>query len=334
MKLTAVILAVFLSAATANASVINHGGNHVARHAAIARRSAPTSLESSATKVRRRCRPRSSSSAAPPARSSPAQTPEPAPTPAPAPAPAPEQPPPQNNNNNNNFNGGGGGGGNGGGMLWRDTCGGSRPSAHTTSESGVNGHIDWLNCGVHSPGGWQPPYISLGELNMRPLGSALEDPNSPFHACRDFIWIFEQVGGEFGIPPIMLASFAMQESSCRPDTVGGGGEQGLMQITQDKCGGAPGGNCREPFFNIRTGARYFAQTLAANNGDVLISLGQYNGWNRGMTFERATAARYSACCRCQNNLDYLHQFLNGWCQNINAYNNNNRLGKYFNLDVC
>ena len=38
----------------------------------------------------------------------------------------------------------------------------------------------------------------------------------------------------------------MQESSCNPHTVGGGGEQGLMQITKDKCGGAPGGNCQDP----------------------------------------------------------------------------------------
>lgn len=38
----------------------------------------------------------------------------------------------------------------------------------------------------------------------------------------------------------------MQESSCIPTTVGGAGEQGLMQITVDKCGGAPGGNCQDP----------------------------------------------------------------------------------------
>ena len=48
------------------------------------------------------------------------------------------------------------------------------------------------------------------------------------------------------VPSIILASFAMQESSCNPETVGGGGEQGLMQITKDKCGGAPGGNCKDP----------------------------------------------------------------------------------------
>jgi hypothetical protein len=46
------------------------------------------------------------------------------------------------------------------------------------------------------------------------------------------------------VPPIFLAAFAMQESTCRPDVVGDqGGAFGLMQITKDKCGGAPGGNC-------------------------------------------------------------------------------------------
>ena len=38
----------------------------------------------------------------------------------------------------------------------------------------------------------------------------------------------------------------MQESSCIPTTAGGANEQGLMQITVDKCGGAPGGNCQDP----------------------------------------------------------------------------------------
>ena len=49
----------------------------------------------------------------------------------------------------------------------------------------------------------------------------------------------------FPVPPILLASIALQESSCIPSTVGGNGEQGLMQLTVDKCGGAPGGNCQD-----------------------------------------------------------------------------------------
>ncbi len=50
----------------------------------------------------------------------------------------------------------------------------------------------------------------------------------------------------YGFPPILLASFAMQESSCNHDAVGGGGEQGLMQISKDKCGDAPNGDCKNP----------------------------------------------------------------------------------------
>lgn len=102
----------------------------------------------------------------------------------------------------------------------------------------------------------------------------------------------------------MLAAFAMQESSCNAETTGGGGEQGLMQITQEKCGGAPGGNCKDPVrrsassieftpdsplpqdFNIRTAAKFFADTLNRNNGDLLKSLGAYNGWFPSMTAVR------------------------------------------------
>jgi hypothetical protein len=58
--------------------------------------------------------------------------------------------------------------------------------------------------------------------------------------------MFNKHASEFGLKPIMLAAFAMQESTCNPATVGGGGEQGLMQLTQDKCGAAPGGDCRDP----------------------------------------------------------------------------------------
>lgn len=36
------------------------------------------------------------------------------------------------------------------------------------------------------------------------------------------------------MPSILVASFAMQESGCKPDEQGGGGEQGIMQISQDK----------------------------------------------------------------------------------------------------
>ena len=94
----------------------------------------------------------------------------------------------------------------------------------------------------------------------------------------------------------------MQESSCNPSAVGGAGEQGLMQITREKCKGAPNGNCKDIVrflihdfkfphrlyyhqdFNIRAGAEFFAATLASNGGDVFSTIGEYNGWKPGMTY--------------------------------------------------
>jgi hypothetical protein len=70
----------------------------------------------------------------------------------------------------------------------------------------------------------------------------------------------------------------------------------LLGSFRDKCGNAPKGNCADPdyksailhismkfgqlnFFDhsIKTAAQYFAMTLAANKGDLLRSMGTYNG---------------------------------------------------------
>ncbi|KAH8119278.1 lysozyme-like protein [Phellopilus nigrolimitatus] len=202
-----------------------------------------------------------------------------------------------------------------------------------TAISGPNGNLWWLNCNLESSG-WDPVFVRVSDLVTADLNKAAWEDNSPFKACHDFIGLFEQFGNQYNIPPIMLASFAMQESTCNPNTVGGAGEQGLMQLTSDKCNGAPGGNCKDPAFNIEAGAKYFSSSLKANNDNVLLTIGQYNGWSKGMTMNQATSAAQTGCCRCQNNLDYLHQFVNGWLQNIDAYTNTPPLGKFFNLNQC
>ncbi|KAJ6587141.1 lysozyme-like protein [Mycena vulgaris] len=212
-----------------------------------------------------------------------------------------------------------------------DRCGWNGASKKITSTAGPNGSLDWLNCGI-TGAGWNPPYMTVGDIVAVDLSQALKSPGTPFSACSNYVGMFEKYADQYGLKAIMLASFAMQESSCNENTIGGAGEQGLMQLTKDKCGGAPGGNCRDPDFNIRTGAKYFSQTLSDNGGNLLLSIGMYNGWSQGLTVGQATAARWTNCCRCQNNLDYLHQFMNGWVQNVNAYSMN--LGKYHNLDVC
>ncbi|KAF8628914.1 hypothetical protein AX15_003692 [Amanita polypyramis BW_CC] len=212
-------------------------------------------------------------------------------------------------------------------------CGPTGATAQTETTSGPNGHIQWLNCGIDT-NGWNPPPVRVENLVTQDLRSALSDPNTPFKSCSTYIDLFEKYGREFKVPSILLASFAMQESSCNRNAVGGGGEQGIMQISKDKCGGAPGGDCKNPEFNIRTAAKFFSGLLKANGGNVLLSIGSYNGWFRGMTHAQATAAANSGCCRCQQNLDYIHQFVNGWLQNIDAHDRSPPLGKYFNLNIC
>jgi len=118
-------------------------------------------------------------------------------------------------------------------------------AADITTITGPNGSLDWMNCGFEG-GGWNPPHVEIKDIITQPLSSALQKPDSPFQACGAYIWLFQKYGDIYGIPPIMMASFAMQESGCNPNTVGGGGEQGLMQITSEKCVGAPGGNCKDP----------------------------------------------------------------------------------------
>ena len=74
-------------------------------------------------------------------------------------------------------------------------------------------------------------------------------------------------------------------------------------------------------YNIRTGTAFFASVLKDNGGSLLKTIGNYNGWPSKMTIVRtiddsfppavlipniqgsATAAQWSSCCLCQNNLD-------------------------------
>jgi hypothetical protein len=321
MKVASTILAVLATALAVSASNPHDSRALLSRHSRISARS-PT-LVGKAVK-RKRCKSRPTglnNGAAVPTTTHATTSPKPKPTDdKPDSSPKPDSKPPKSNNS-------------GGLINVKSNCGKIGATSQTTTTSGPNGSIDWLNCGL-TEGGWNPPFIRVTDVIAVPLSTAISSGKGPFLACSKYVHLFEQYGGQYGIPPIMLASFAMQESSCNPNTVGGGGEQGLMQITKDKCGGAPGGNCRDPDFNIRTGAKYFANTLNSNGGDLLLSIGSYNGWHKGLTFGKATAAAKSSCCTCQNNCDYLHQFLNGWLQNINAYDSNHRLGKFFNLDVC
>jgi len=219
-----------------------------------------------------------------------------------------------------------GGSGGGGAAKWDATCGSSGATEEITKLTGPNGSMDWFNCGLDGAG-WTPPSLKMDEIRSIPLDEALEDPNSPFKPCMPYKEIFDKYGHELGIPPILLASFAMQESTCNKDVRGGGGEVGLMQITPDKC--TAGTDCADPWYNIGTAARYFKSRLDDNGGQFLPSIGQYNGWSKGLTIYKIVSVRDS-CCKCQQNVNYMQQMLNGWLQNVAGY----ELGDWTGLSDC
>ncbi|ORX35918.1 hypothetical protein BD324DRAFT_629536 [Kockovaella imperatae] len=182
-----------------------------------------------------------------------------------------------------------------------------------------NGAEWWLNCGLDS-GGWNPPFVSCQELVAVDL-----DASGVFAPCAQYIDMFNQYGSQYGIHPIMLASFAMQESTCNAGATGKNGEAGLMQITPANC--QAGNNCWDPNYNIQRGAQLFSQMVASNGGNCIAAIGNYNGWYSGMT---QTSVYNTPICTQQQNLDYLFQFTNGWMQNKNAYS----MGSFFNLARC
>jgi len=165
------------------------------------------------------------------------------------------------------------------------------------------------------------------------LGNVLSQPGNPYDACRPHLDAFYRSASQYNVPAILLAAIAMQESSCNPNVIGGNGEQGLMQITPDKCpGGYASDGCRDPWTNIDIGARYLRTTLDSCGGNLPQAMGQYNGWFVGMKYADATRARSEGRCFAQNNLDYLHQTFNGWLQGVDPRAQG--MGVFFNLNGC
>ena len=72
------------------------------------------------------------------------------------------------------------------------------------------GSIDFFNCGIDG-GGWNPPDIRLSDLKYVSLDEAINQPGSPFQACAEYVPIFDKYANQYGLPPIMMASFALQE---------------------------------------------------------------------------------------------------------------------------
>jgi len=213
-------------------------------------------------------------------------------------------------------------------------CGDVGATINISSTSGPNGNIRWLNCGLSpdSPdSGWTPPPVSLDDIVIYTPGldEAASDKASPFTQCKQYVAVFEAAGAMYNLSAFLLAAFALQESSCKADAVADAGTYGLMQLSRDKCVNV---DCLDPKVNIKIGAALLRQLIDGNPNNFFAAIGGWNGWYPGMTYNDVMAHR-SSCCYCQQNLDYLHQILNGWLQNRDAYATP-RMGEFFNLDIC
>jgi hypothetical protein len=241
-----------------------------------------------------------------------------------APAPAPSDNGNNDNNNNNNNNNNSGGGGSQPGTIQADgsPCGGPNASTSPTKTGGPNGSEEWLTCNIRSSG-WAPPPIFRSNIKYVDLGSVINDPHSLFYACRDYLGDFNYHAGQTGLPAILLASIALQESSCNRYARGPNGEYGLMQLTGEKC--PSNGDCLDPGTNIGIGARYLASTADSVGGNLAQAMGMYNGWFPGMTEGDANGR---PTCGQRSNLDYLQTVFNGYLQGVDPSSLD--MGMFFN----
>lgn len=217
------------------------------------------------------------------------------------------------------------------------SCPSVNASAKTTETTGPNGSLFFLTCGISDTdqynGGWSPPTIRFDQLVVNADFSSVQAVSSSvFRPCAPFYDIFRNASADIGVPSVLLAAFAMQESGCNPYATGAGGSAGLLQLSPDKCTNS---NCYDPWANIYIGARYLKSLLDADP-NIVQAVGNWNGWYKGMTFANVRSA-LDWNCYAQQNLDYLQQYFNGWLQDIDAYGrleDGGRLGFFFNLDEC
>lgn len=141
--------------------------------------------------------------------------------------------------------------------------------------------------------------------------------------CAKYDQYFQSAGSGFGVDPVILAVIAMQESSCNADA--GGPTPGLMQVS---CDNYPDGVCTDSIQdNVNAGTNYFVTQLDNSGGNVLQAFGSYNGWftaNSGLNNNKGLTADYPCSSEGQangvpQNLDYLHQVLNGWLMGLDVY---------------
>lgn len=204
-----------------------------------------------------------------------------------------------------------------------DAQGACEPTRGGDGACGPNGSEDWLNSGVKG-NGWEPPYLDINKIAHIKLEDYYNNVGRP---CRQYDQYFKSSGQKYNIDPAILAFIAMQESSCNADA--GGPTPGLMQCEPRNCQNGKD-NCQYPIQdNVDCGAHVLRAALDNTGGNAVHALGSYNGWftasdGTGLNGGRGLTEDYPCSQKgidhgVPQNLNYLHEILNGWFQGYDMY---------------
>ena len=214
-----------------------------------------------------------------------------------------------------------------------DAQGACSPMQGGAGACGPNGSEAWLNTGLDSDG-WNPPYLNINNLTHISLDDFYDGVGSP---CAAYDQYFQASGSSYGIDPAILAFIGMQESNCNADA--GGPTPGIMQCDPGNCQNGQS-SCTDVADNVDCGAYVLQSALNQAGGNAVHAIGSYNGWftaSDGTGYNGGEGITVSYPCSAEGqshgdpqNLDYLHETLNGWFQGYDMYGSDADLDGIYN----
>ncbi|KAH8892484.1 hypothetical protein GQ53DRAFT_840867 [Thozetella sp. PMI_491] len=208
------------------------------------------------------------------------------------------------------------------------------PTRGGANACGPNGSEAWLNSGLKG-NGWNPPFLDINKLTHISLSEYYTGVGKP---CQKYDQYFQSSGKKYNIDPAILAFLAMQESSC--DANEGGPTPGLMQCDPANCQNGQS-SCQFPIQdNVDCGAWVLRSALDASGQNAVHAIGSYNGWFNaddgwGLNGGRGITEGYPCSGEGQSNglpqnLNYIHETLNGWFQGFDMYGDDQDLDGSYN----
>lgn len=152
----------------------------------------------------------------------------------------------------------------------------ANPDALPAVSASADNAAEWLK----SKTGFDPR--SIGQW-VRGLGSAAPKPTKDGAALLGWMKpTLDKLEQVYRLPEGLLRSVAITESAGNPNAMSGAGAQGLFQLMPGtaKDLGLRGTDAFDPVKSAQAAAKYLAQLLKANNGDLPKALASYN-WGIG-----------------------------------------------------